>query len=142
VHCRHAGRLSVRCEAEGGRHDWRGLVGHRGGIAPFLAFRGEGSRPAADRAGFGEPDVWVVLEKRLDGLRLDAEAAPDFRVLARAQVYYHRPGAWQEPPNLFNPFWAARLAPTDVLVTGALAKLGLGDELARLLSDALPALMH
>jgi hypothetical protein len=30
---------------------------------------------------------------------------------ARAQAYYHRPGAWAEPPNMFNPFWKARLAP-------------------------------
>jgi len=30
---------------------------------------------------------------------------------ARAQAYYHRPGAWAEPPNLFNPYWKARLAP-------------------------------
>ncbi len=30
---------------------------------------------------------------------------------ARAEPYYHRPGNWAEPPNLFNPFWRARLAP-------------------------------
>ena len=28
-----------------------------------------------------------------------------------AQVYYHRPGWWWEHPNLFNPFWRAKLAP-------------------------------
>ncbi len=31
-------------------------------------------------------------------------------------VYYHRPEAWAEPPNLFNPFWRATLvsANTDL----------------------------
>lgn len=30
---------------------------------------------------------------------------------ARSQVYYHRPGTWTEPPNLFNPFWKPKLSP-------------------------------
>lgn len=34
-----------------------------------------------------------------------------FKVVARGQVYYHRPGNWREHPNFFNPFWRARLAP-------------------------------
>ena len=29
----------------------------------------------------------------------------------RAIAYYHRPGDWREPPNLFNPFWGAKLMP-------------------------------
>lgn len=32
-------------------------------------------------------------------------------VISRATAYYHRPGNWQEHPNLFNPFWRAKLAP-------------------------------
>ncbi len=40
-------------------------------------------------------------------------------VIARGQVYYHRPGVWDEHPNFFNPFWRARLAP----VGGALQNL-------------------
>lgn len=31
--------------------------------------------------------------------------------ISRGMVYYHRPGVWDEPPNFFNPFWRARLAP-------------------------------
>lgn len=31
-------------------------------------------------------------------------------VVARAQVYYHRPGNWAEQPNFFNPYWRPRLA--------------------------------
>ena len=34
-----------------------------------------------------------------------------FHALAAAQAYYHRPGDWREPPNLFNPFWGAKLMP-------------------------------
>lgn len=30
---------------------------------------------------------------------------------ARSMVYYHRTGAWTEPPNLFNPYWRAKLGP-------------------------------
>ena len=29
--------------------------------------------------------------------------------VASASVYYHRYGAWSEPPNLFNPYWHATL---------------------------------
>jgi Putative Flp pilus-assembly TadE/G-like len=31
--------------------------------------------------------------------------------MSRGLVYYHRPGNWVEPPNFFNPFWRAKLAP-------------------------------
>jgi hypothetical protein len=30
---------------------------------------------------------------------------------AAARAIYHRPGAWQEAPNLFNPLWEAHLTP-------------------------------
>ncbi len=37
---------------------------------------------------------------------------PDgFHAMAAAQAYYHRPGDWREPPNVFNPFWGAKLMP-------------------------------
>ncbi len=32
-------------------------------------------------------------------------------VISRGMVYYHRQGNWGEPPNFFNPFWRAKLAP-------------------------------
>jgi hypothetical protein len=38
-------------------------------------------------------------------------------VIARGQVYYHRPDDWQEQPNFFNPFWRARLAPVAAVLT-------------------------
>lgn len=35
----------------------------------------------------------------------------DMAAFAVGRAYYHRPGAWKEPPNFFNPLWQARLAP-------------------------------
>jgi hypothetical protein len=61
---------------------------------------------------------------------------PDgINVMARAQVYYHRPGAWQEPPNFFNPYWGARLAPKNVAIKRLASELGLGDSAAQLIAD-------
>jgi hypothetical protein len=31
--------------------------------------------------------------------------------ISGAMAYYHRPGDWREPPNLFNPMWGAKLMP-------------------------------
>ena len=31
--------------------------------------------------------------------------------IAVGRAIYHRPGAWKEEPNFFNPLWTARLAP-------------------------------
>jgi hypothetical protein len=33
--------------------------------------------------------------------------------VAKALVYYHRPEEWREPPNLWNPYWRAKLHPLD-----------------------------
>ncbi len=33
------------------------------------------------------------------------------RAVSKAMVYYHRLGDWTEHPNLFNPFWRAKLHP-------------------------------
>jgi hypothetical protein len=65
---------------------------------------------------------------------------PDFGIKglngwARSMAYYHRPKAWSEPPNLFNPFWKAKLAPmsncaalTQFPGISALNSLGVIDE--------------
>lgn len=63
---------------------------------------------------------------------LESGLSEGLNVLARAQVYYHRPGAWQEPPNFFNPYWGARLAPKNVAIrrlTGALEERFGGGEI-------------
>ncbi len=38
-------------------------------------------------------------------------------VIARGMAYYHRQGNWGEPPNFFNPFWRAKLAPVGAKLT-------------------------
>ncbi|GEM_PF-1317946 len=44
--------------------------------------------------------------------------------VAAAMAYYHRPGHWKEPPNLFNPYWRATLVRANIDSTwqGDLAK--------------------
>lgn len=42
--------------------------------------------------------------------------------LARSQVYYHRPGTWAEPPNMFNPFWHPKLSPMAPVLTEPLSE--------------------
>jgi HAMP domain-containing protein len=38
-------------------------------------------------------------------------AADEGAAVSNAMVYYHRLGDWQEQPNMFNPFWRAKLHP-------------------------------
>ncbi|MFY0529393.1 hypothetical protein ACN28I_41590 [Archangium gephyra] len=41
---------------------------------------------------------------------------------SKAQVYYHRIGDWSDYPNLFNPYWRAKLHPltqTDLMSLGS-----------------------
>ncbi|MFN0063998.1 MAG: pilus assembly protein TadG-related protein [Myxococcaceae bacterium] len=102
---------------EDGNHVWPG-------IAPFPHF--QSGDPAtrcglenADKDGvasreddFQQPSVWISFERASrHRLPLGLDRTNVGRVLSRAQAYYHRPGAWEEPPNFFNPYWRARLAP-------------------------------
>lgn len=109
------------CDLNRGRHPWWG-------ITPYMAFdptRDGCEDPARD---FCQPDVWVALRLPLAGREasVDVEVATPSGVahatsgggsdngpiaIARALTYYHRPGAWEEPPNFFNPHWRAKLAP-------------------------------
>lgn len=52
-------------------------------------------------------------DANLDGVgKVNADGVlPGLNGWARAMCYYHRPGHWAEPPNLFNPFWKAKLSP-------------------------------
>lgn len=96
------------CKTSRGRHPWPGLT-------PYMAFNAPGKGCDSFSMEFCQPDVWVAL-------RLPATSEPppharekkgDKHAVARALVYYHRPGNWKEPPNFFNPFWRARLAPVQ-----------------------------
>lgn len=101
------------CKTNRGRHPWPGLT-------PYMAFNAPGKGCDSFAAEFCQPDVWVALTLPSDG----DETAGKKTAVARALAYYHRPGNWKEPPNFFNPYWRARLAPV-------------GDGLKRLEADAL-----
>ncbi|MCY1075212.1 Tad domain-containing protein [Archangium lansingense] len=44
--------------------------------------------------------------------------------LATGLAYYHRRGRWNEPPNLWNPFWRATLVSADIDSGGDLRRGG------------------
>jgi len=144
-------------------HRWRSLLG-KGGLTPYFNFNAKQSGLEAERTSFNQPDVWVMLNKPPEGMalggpgdlqfelrqgphsaELDARIGEEgvfqsgvlrgMNVLARAQVYYHRPGAWQEPPNFFNPYWNARLAPKNVAIKRLASELGLGGLFGQLVAD-------
>ena len=80
--------------------------------------RPAGSTDGAEHNRFGGQSVAVVGVKRakdvrgLKGLGISNEY--DLRTVSRAEVYYLRnPNRPNEEPSLFNPHWAARLAPID-----------------------------
>jgi Putative Flp pilus-assembly TadE/G-like len=54
-----------------------------------------------------------------DGTDISVQAA-----LATGLAYYHRRGHWNEPPNLWNPFWHATLVASDVDNGGDLRRGG------------------
>ena len=153
------------CKAAGeDDHRWYGFL--RGGLAPYFPFASKISGISAEQSSFNQPDVWILLNKPSQAMALGGpgdlnfdlpqgqyRASLDARIgeeglvqsgvlrgmnaIARAQVYYHRPGAWQEPPNLFNPFWGARLAPKNVIFRRIAHELGLSDALGGLAADSL-----
>lgn len=65
--------------------------------------------------------------------------APDEgAAISNALVYYHRLGDWQEQPNMFNPFWRAKLHPfTSNQAAAVLTAAGNTDaaQLAKMASD-------
>lgn len=139
---------------------WESFLG-KGGIQPYLIFKAKEQGISAERISFNQPDVWVYLNKLPENMALPGQSdlkfeiknknqqanvdmniaesgllfGPGFHVLARAQVYYHRPGAWQEPPNLFNPFWGARLAPKNAAIKRLLAIPGIGGQFSQIIAD-------
>lgn len=62
------------------------------------------------RVGGGDVTGRVSLDTTIGGER-NSYLFEGLNVISRGMAYYHRPGVWREPPNMFNPFWRARLAP-------------------------------
>ncbi len=139
----------------GQRLQWRGL-------GRYFRFKSKSDAAADGVRDYNQPDVWVFLNKTPGEMEsgsdlsfeirrgeevasLDARIGEDgllgtgalrgVNAIARAQVYYHRPGAWREPPNLFNPYWGARLAPKSVVTDRLLGSLGLSGVIADFFAD-------
>ncbi|WP_395836545.1 pilus assembly protein TadG-related protein [Cystobacter fuscus] len=82
-----------------------------------------------DAAGV-RPDPWLLRfnfqfsparTSSFDNRGLTLASGTDISVqysLATGLAYYHRRGRWNEPPNLWNPFWRATLASADVDADG------------------------
>lgn len=104
---------------------------------------------------FGQPKLYALVERRFHhqypwdlttgfdftptGARLSPGMRPQL-ALSSAIAYYHRPGAWNEPPNLWNPFWRATLVAPDDDLAKYVAKAGYAaeaDTLKRLLKAGL-----
>jgi hypothetical protein len=122
-------------QAHSGSHNFEGTnaadlasCGSNGNC--FMAFRAD-QDPNHD---FGQPHVYSYVTQRLRAESVseapwqlndsasvrfkhgDREgkmtlAADEGAAMSKALVYYHRLGHWREPPNMFNPFWRAKLHP-------------------------------
>lgn len=68
-------------------------------------------------------------------------AIPGFHAWARAQAYYHRPGAWAEPPNLFNPYWKAKLSPIAPIFSNGANGLDNFGAIGGLISNAISSVV-
>lgn len=125
---------SLACLANGGGHC-------------FVSFRSD-ERAARD---FGQPHVYAHYTANLRGLRNDCNAQPpweitqagngtvaiddgqrgtgtlqlvpsmDGRAMSKAMAYFHRFDDWRAPPNMFDPYWRAKLHPFSRLEAAAVA---------------------
>lgn len=161
-YCRYTSGLAPKCTRQSS-YAWKSALLGEGGLAPYFLFKAKESGWEAESSSFNQPDVWMLFQKRPEAMALaggdlnfefkqkNTTAGVDARIgedgmlemgvgrgmmaVARAQVYYHRPGAWQEPPNFFNPFWGARLAPKNVAIKRFAKALGLGGIFPQLAAD-------
>lgn len=125
------------CTINRGKHSWWG-------ITPYMVFDATPEDCDSAKNDFCQPDVWVALQQDNPSLfsflekqstptpdgeapvgTLGTSGAGKLVAVSRALTYYHRPGTWREPPNFFNPYWRAKLAPVE-------------QGLSRLGSDLLP----
>lgn len=138
--------------SEDPNHDFKG-------ISPYMAYNAGAKRYLLGGESFHQPEVFVWLHKGMeqagfkDAIKFEWQTRSNTTAIdttiarssgfgvrafrgvhgiARAQAYYHRPGNWQEPPNLFNPFWRARLAP--IVESGSLSDVDSFGDLAAFLA--------
>jgi hypothetical protein len=128
----------------------------------FVSFRA--SEHLAD--DFGQPSVYVGVRQQLwltrggqrgpwdlnDSGRASLQIGPQLETsismrprydgsdlgfaVAKAKVYFHQPKRWKTAPNLFDPFWRAKLHPfTRAELARALSADGAGDRFGELVAS-------
>jgi len=88
---------------------------HGGGANTGVNSKGE-------RVGGAEVTGQVSIDTTIGGER-NSYLFEGLNVISRGMVYYHRPGTWTEHPNMFNPFWRARLAPVGAKLMNVFDRL-------------------
>ena len=146
---KYAWTKGISCENEDGRHEWYG-------VGRYISFRAENkdstkfnqpyfwsfankepqnARLPADLAfGFDSSGKMTWGDYAENGAvtfepkpGLDIQLLAGLNAYSRSQVYYHRPGFWAEPPNLFNPFWKPKLSPVGPAIGQIFSQVGLSD---------------
>lgn len=76
---------------------------------------GDGTfRQAVQGQNQGQLDLtWQGKAANAGGLGIFENATGGMMTLSAARATYHRPGAWKEAPNFFNPLWTAHLVPAE-----------------------------
>ncbi|MBL7661917.1 Tad domain-containing protein [bacterium] len=114
------------------RYDWKTDLNNVGFSTYIYDQTGAEQRPTGTKGGdnnnlLAGPSIAVYGVKDQQDVRtisgLGIGNTYPLSALARSQVYYQRnPNRPDEKPNLFNPYWVARLAPVDSEDTQAMLK--------------------
>ncbi|MBU1241849.1 Tad domain-containing protein [Myxococcota bacterium] len=109
----------------------------------FTFNHGGGDKFSQDNLGTGQAgehgghsaDLDTTIGGERNSMSLFGMHLEGLNVISRGMVYYHRQGNWGEPPNFFNPFWRAKLAPVGAKLaqwldnlTRGIVKPGSADE--------------
>ncbi|PZR08890.1 MAG: hypothetical protein DI536_23660 [Archangium gephyra] len=100
--------INFRLAEEGGETDW-------GQPATYGAVK-QGLRKMGAKSADGKGGPWELGEKgevKMPGTDAKFKYVPngDGYAVAKGKAYFHQLGSWAAPPNLFDPFWRAKLHP-------------------------------
>lgn len=94
---------------KGGEDDW-GQPATYGAISQEI-------RKNTNQTGGGEKEAAWEIEKKGEVQNLNGQGKWKFittnkaYAVAKGKAYFHQLGAWSAPPNVFDPFWRAKLHP-------------------------------
>lgn len=98
-----------------GRPWFRKFTFNHGGTDKF-SFENLNGGQAGEHGGHSA-DLDTTIGSDRNSISLAGLHLNGLNVISRGMVYYHRQGNWGEPPNFFNPFWRAKLAPVGSKLT-------------------------